>query len=59
MNTPKPVLRTRLWALRLSERRVLLLVVDFLVALIALVASLYLWGESERFSGFKIGRAHV
>ena len=54
MNTPKPVLRTRLWALRLSERRALLLVVDFLVALIALVASLYLWGTSERFSGFTL-----
>jgi hypothetical protein len=52
MSTSKPVLQKRLWALRLSERQALLLVVDFLVALIALGVSLYLWGSSERFTTF-------
>lgn len=54
MTSDKPVLRTRLWALRLSERRALLILVDFLMAVIALAAALYVWGISERFSGFSL-----
>jgi exopolysaccharide biosynthesis polyprenyl glycosylphosphotransferase len=46
------VMRTNLWQLRVGERQTLLIVGDFLVALIALVISLYYWGSSERFMGF-------
>ena len=52
MNTPKLALRSRLWGLRLSERRVLLFFGDLLSALIGLGVSLYIWGINERFIGF-------
>lgn len=39
------------WQLRVGERRSLLLVGDFLVALIALGISLYIWGSSAKFFG--------
>lgn len=54
MTTPRQVLRTRLWQLRLSERRTVLIIGDFLVGLIALGIALYFWGTSERFSGFNV-----
>ena len=46
------VMRTNLWQLRVGERQTLLIIGDFLVALIALFISLYYWGSSERFMGF-------
>jgi exopolysaccharide biosynthesis polyprenyl glycosylphosphotransferase len=52
MTESKPVLRTRLWQLRLSERKALLLFGDFLAASISLLTALYLWGNSERFMEF-------
>lgn len=45
---------SRLWQLRLRERRTLLVLVDFLMAVGALLISLYYWGLSERFSGFSV-----
>lgn len=44
--------KSRIWQLRVSERRVLLIAGDFLMAVLALLISLYLWGISERFLGF-------
>ncbi|OGO33464.1 MAG: hypothetical protein A2W35_07825 [Chloroflexi bacterium RBG_16_57_11] len=52
MSPGKPVLRARYWQLRVDERRTLLLIGDFLMAVIALGLSLYIWGTSERFAGF-------
>jgi len=43
------------WQLRISERRTLLLIGDFLVAVISLAAALYIWGMSERFYEFPMG----
>lgn len=54
MSTPKRIFRTSLWQLRVGERRTLLLIGDFLVALISLVVALYLWGSSEKFMGFSL-----
>jgi exopolysaccharide biosynthesis polyprenyl glycosylphosphotransferase len=54
MSGPKQVLRTRLWQLRIRERRTLLLVGDFLAAVIALGVSLYYWGSHEKFMGFGV-----
>ncbi len=42
------------WQLRVGERRTLLLIGDFIVALISLAIALYYWGTSERFMGFSI-----
>lgn len=44
-------LSARLWQLRLGERRSLLMMGDFLMALVSLGLSLYYWGSSERFLG--------
>ncbi|MBN2550990.1 MAG: sugar transferase [Anaerolineales bacterium] len=52
MTTSKPVLRLRLWQLRIGERRTLLLVGDFFMATLSLFISLYYWGVSEKFMGF-------
>jgi len=38
--------------LRVGERRILLLLVDFLVASLALLVALYFWGSADRFPGF-------
>jgi hypothetical protein len=54
MTTPKQTSRVGLWQLRVSEQRTLLLVGDFIVALISLGVSLYSWGVSERFTGFSM-----
>jgi exopolysaccharide biosynthesis polyprenyl glycosylphosphotransferase len=40
------------WQLRLGERQALLLVVDFLMAVLALIISLYFWGSADRFPSF-------
>jgi exopolysaccharide biosynthesis polyprenyl glycosylphosphotransferase len=50
----KQGVRASHWQLRVGERRTLLLIGDFIVATIALVISLYLWGTSERFMGFSM-----
>lgn len=54
--TPKPgktpVFSSRLWQLRIGERRTLLVIGDLLMASISLFIALYIWGNSERFSGF-------
>jgi len=42
------------WRLRLGERRGVLLIGDFIVALLSLVIALYLWGTSERFLGWSL-----
>jgi exopolysaccharide biosynthesis polyprenyl glycosylphosphotransferase len=52
MSSAKPVQRARYWQLRVDERRTLLIIGDFLMAVTALVLSLYIWGTSERFAGF-------
>lgn len=54
MTIKKPVSRILLWQLRVSEQRTLLIIGDFLIALISLFISLYYWGQSERFSGFSL-----
>ncbi len=41
----------RLWQLRLGERRSLLIIGDFLMAVASLGLSLYYWGSTERFLG--------
>ena len=48
------VKRSRFWQLRIGERRVMLLIGDLTMALIALGFALYYWGSSERFSGFSL-----
>ena len=48
------VKRSRFWQLRIGERRVMLLMGDLTMALIALGFALYYWGSSERFSGFSL-----
>jgi exopolysaccharide biosynthesis polyprenyl glycosylphosphotransferase len=42
------------WQLRLGERRVLLIAGDFLIAIIALSASLIFWGSTLRFIAFNL-----
>ena len=48
------VKRSRFWQLRIGERRVMLLIGDLTMALIALGFALYYWGSSERFLGFSL-----
>jgi len=54
MSNAGQILRTYHWQLRVSERRTLLLIGDFIAAFIALGISLYFWGISERFMGFSL-----
>ena len=54
MTSTKQVAQTSLWQLRVGERRTLLLIGDFLVALVSLITALYVWGNSERFLGFSL-----
>lgn len=54
MTVERPLLRARHWQLRVDERRTLLLIGDFIMAVMALGLSLYIWGTSERFAGFSI-----
>jgi exopolysaccharide biosynthesis polyprenyl glycosylphosphotransferase len=51
MSNSRQVFRTRLWQLRIGERRTLLVVGDFIVALISLAMSLTYWASSEKFAG--------
>ncbi len=52
MANSKTAQKTSLWQLRLGERRALLLLGDFTVGFVSLIASLYYWGSSERFQSF-------
>jgi exopolysaccharide biosynthesis polyprenyl glycosylphosphotransferase len=52
MSLPKHLRKSSPWQLRMGERRTLLLVGDFLVALIALLVALYFWGSVDRFPTF-------
>lgn len=54
MSAEKLTLRAVSWQLRVTERRTLLILGDFIVGLAALLLSLYLWGVSERFLGFSL-----
>jgi exopolysaccharide biosynthesis polyprenyl glycosylphosphotransferase len=54
MSASKQSFRGYHWQLRVGERRTLLLVGDFIVALISLGIALYYWGTSERFMGFSM-----
>jgi exopolysaccharide biosynthesis polyprenyl glycosylphosphotransferase len=54
MSAEKPQLQARYWQLRVDERRTLLLIGDFIMAVVALGLSLYIWGTSERFAGFSL-----
>jgi exopolysaccharide biosynthesis polyprenyl glycosylphosphotransferase len=52
MSVTKSVSRANFLQLRVGERRALLVIGDFIAGLVALLAALYLWGTSERFTGF-------
>jgi exopolysaccharide biosynthesis polyprenyl glycosylphosphotransferase len=54
MSAVKQSFRGFHWQLRVGERRTLLLIGDFIVALISLGIALYYWGTSERFMGFSM-----
>jgi len=45
---------SRFWQLRIGDRRVILLIGDLTMALIALGIALIYWGSSERFLGFSL-----
>jgi len=51
MTFSKQMQKSSPWKLRLGERRALLLVGDFLMALISLGLSVYFWANSEKFLG--------
>lgn len=42
------------WQLRVGERRIILLLGDLLAGLLSLGIALYIWGVSERFTGFSM-----
>jgi exopolysaccharide biosynthesis polyprenyl glycosylphosphotransferase len=54
MADSKLVKKNSPWQLRLGERRVLLLVGDFVIAVIALGTSLVIWGSTLRFIAFNL-----
>lgn len=54
MVTSRATKKPSSWQLRLTERRALLLIVDFFMAVLALVFSLILWGSTLRFIDFNI-----
>ena len=54
MAAPNQLQKSNPWQLRLGERRALLLIGDFVVAIAALWAALYFWASSERFLGFSV-----
>ncbi len=47
--TERPIQQTKLWQLRISERRILLVLGDLLIAIVALGLTLIYWGSTERF----------
>lgn len=50
----KQVSRGFHWQVRVSERRTILIIGDLIVGLLSLGIALYMWGVSERFSGFTL-----
>jgi exopolysaccharide biosynthesis polyprenyl glycosylphosphotransferase len=54
MTTPIRVQKTKRWRLHTRERRTLLIVGDFLMAVLALIAALYLWARAEAFLDFSL-----
>lgn len=54
MDVKSPLPKTNPWQLRLGERRVLLILGDLLMGLVALAVSLILWGSSLRFIEFNM-----
>ena len=55
MNNPDRVFpKTRHFQFRIGERRLLLLIGDFIASNLALWITLYYWGNSERFLGFSL-----
>ncbi|MBN1536552.1 MAG: sugar transferase [Anaerolineales bacterium] len=50
----KPIVKTRFLRFNLQERRTILIIGDFLVALISLIISLVIWASSEKFIGFSL-----
>jgi len=54
MNRKTFLRKSNPWRLRVGERRLLLFIGDFLMALVGLVVALYFWGSAERFLGFSV-----
>jgi exopolysaccharide biosynthesis polyprenyl glycosylphosphotransferase len=54
MTTPIRVQKSKRWRLHTRERRTLLIVGDFLMAVLALIAALYLWARAEAFLDFSL-----
>ena len=54
MGVPNRVQKSKRWRLHTRERRTLLVLGDFLMALIALIAALYFWAISEAFLEFSL-----
>jgi exopolysaccharide biosynthesis polyprenyl glycosylphosphotransferase len=54
MRTPSRVQKSKRWRLHTRERRTLLVVGDFLMAVIAMMVALYFWASGEIFMEFSI-----
>jgi exopolysaccharide biosynthesis polyprenyl glycosylphosphotransferase len=54
MNSVKQNFRSHHWQFRVGERRTILLIGDLLVGVFSLLIALYIWGISERFTGFSM-----
>ncbi|MFC2025825.1 sugar transferase [Chloroflexota bacterium] len=54
MDNAIEVQKSSFWKMSIAERRVLLMVGDFFMAVLSLGIALYYWGISERFMGFTI-----
>jgi exopolysaccharide biosynthesis polyprenyl glycosylphosphotransferase len=54
MTAPIRVQKSKRWRLHTRERRTLLAVGDFLIAVLALIAALYFWATAESFLDFSI-----
>ena len=54
MSGPSRVRKTKRWRLHTRERRTLLVLGDFLMAMIAIMVALYIWALAEAFHDFSI-----
>ena len=54
MSGPSRVRKTKRWRLHTRERRTLLVLGDFLMAVIAIMVALYVWALAEAFHDFSI-----
>ncbi len=54
MNAVKQNVRVHHWQFRVGERRTILLLGDLFVGMVSLALALYIWGVSERFTGFSL-----